>query len=201
VQLNNYHIHTWTSGPEYTLVTYLDITIYGTSAARCSWIIYIFTYFRRGVRWKVGDGCGGHGHSFFRYTTGIIIGIFLRELPKARAGMEIKPEEPMYIVYIILTATAPLYYIYYYTVYRRSSTSTAVPPPPPPPPRPPPFYAALKVSCRANIVGCVAIGIIALKSKMVSRYTLFVIKILRIHSKIISRFIQTAAAARAHLQH
>lgn len=74
-------------------------------------------------------------------------------------------------------------------------------------PGPPPFYAALKVSCRANIVGCVAIGIIALKSKMVSRYTLFVIKILRIHSKIISRFIQTAArlASAAHkralLQH
>lgn len=89
--------------------------------------------------------------------------------------------------------------VLYIATYRRSSTSAAVPPPPPP--GLPPFYAALKVSCRANIVGCVAIGIIALKSKMVSRYTLFVIKILRIHSKIISRFIQTAAAARAHLQH
>lgn len=39
--------------------------------------------------------------------------------------MEIKPEEPMYIVYIIHTATTPLCYIYYYTVHRRPSTSAA----------------------------------------------------------------------------
>jgi len=102
----------------------------------------------------------------------------------------------VYCIYYTLRHRATVLYI---ATYRRSSASTAVPPPPPP--GLPPFYAALKVSCRANIVGCVAIGIIALKSKMVSRYTLFVIKILRIHSKIISRFIQTAAAARAHLQH
>lgn len=66
-------------------------------------------------------------------------------------------------------------HVYIYTPPPRA------PRPSSPPPLPPPFYAALKVSCRANIVGRVAIGIIALKSKMVSRYTLFVIKILRIY--------------------
>lgn len=89
--------------------------------------LYIFTYFRTRREMKSRRRLRRARPLLLPIHRGnYIIGIFLRELPKARAGMEIKPEEPMYIVYIIHTATTPLCYIYYYTVYRRSSTSTTV---------------------------------------------------------------------------
>lgn len=99
--------------------------------------------------------------------------------------MKIKPEEPTPTTTSTVVTTTPATTATAAPSAHYTHTHTRAPatvfPPPPRAPRPPPFYAALKVSCRANIVGCVAIGIIALKSKMVSRYTLFVIKILRIY--------------------